>query len=165
VRGNAAHMVPNFGFVLEGKLAGCAHPGRWNTLRETLSELTEQQQITAMVTLTEEPLEKDVLEEYGIAWLHLPVADFCVPDLEAAEEAVHFVTEEIRHGGRVVVHCHAGYGRTGTFLACCLVAEGYAPEKAIDLVRAARPGSLETNEQEAFVHRWAAWRNVRKDEV
>ena len=157
-------MIANFGFVLDEKLAGCAHPGRWNSLREALSELALQWRITAMVTLTEEPLEREVLEEYGIAWLHLPIEDFGVPAFEAAEEGVRFVLEEIRHGGRVVVHCHAGYGRTGTFLACCLVAQGRPPGEAIRMVRAVRPGSIETGEQEDFVHRWAAWRAARKNE-
>jgi protein-tyrosine phosphatase len=157
-------MIANFGFVLDEKLAGCAHPGRWNSLREALSELAQQRRITAMVTLTEEPLEQEVLEEYGIAWLHLPIEDFGVPALEAAERGVRFVQEEIRHGGRVVVHCHAGYGRTGTFLACCLVAQGHTPAEAIGMVRSLRPGSIETVEQEGFVYRWAAWRAARNDE-
>jgi protein-tyrosine phosphatase len=49
----------------------------------------------------------------------------------------------------------AGYGRTGTVLAAYLVAKGAEPEEAIDRVRRARPGSIETVEQEHAVHLFA----------
>lgn len=150
-------MIPNFAFVLEGKLAGCAHPGRSLFLRETLMELTRDHRVTALVSLTEEPIEKSVLEEYGLAWLHVPVNDFSVPSIPETARVVRFVHGEIGRGGCVAIHCRAGYGRTGTLLACCLVAEGLKPKEAMERVRAARPGSIETGGQEAFVREWAAW--------
>jgi len=50
--------------------------------------------------------------------------------------------------------------------ACYLVSEGMMPDQAIARVRAARPGSVQTEEQEQFVHRWAMvqsgkWRSGR----
>jgi protein-tyrosine phosphatase len=56
----------------------------------------------------------------------------------------------------VLVHCAAGLGRTGTLAALLLVEGGLEPEAAIARVRQARPGTLETADQEAFVRRWAA---------
>ena len=50
------------------------------------------------------------------------------------------------------MHCGAGIGRTGTMIACYLVDKGFSAEEAIQLVRQARPGSIETREQEQVIH-------------
>ncbi|MCK5366227.1 MAG: tyrosine-protein phosphatase, partial [Gammaproteobacteria bacterium] len=55
-------------------------------------------------------------------------------------------------GFSVALHCHGGKGRTGTIAARLLVELGSAPALAIERVRAARPGSIETTAQEKFVH-------------
>lgn len=54
---------------------------------------------------------------------------------------------------RIAVHCHAGLGRTGLTIACFLVACGEAASaaQAVEMVRAARPGSLQTQAQVMFV--------------
>lgn len=54
---------------------------------------------------------------------------------------------------KVAVHCHAGLGRTGLAIACFLLASGQAPTAAaaVEKVRTARPGSLQTQGQVMFV--------------
>ncbi|HCA46062.1 MAG TPA: protein-tyrosine-phosphatase, partial [Armatimonadetes bacterium] len=52
------------------------------------------------------------------------------------------------------VHCMAGLGRTGTMIACYLVSQGMPAEEAIAEVRRARPGSIQTEQQEQAVRRW-----------
>jgi atypical dual specificity phosphatase len=64
---------------------------------------------------------------------------------------VEFVDHQRAQGKAVAVHCHAGYGRTGTMLSCYLVTQGYPAGDAIAFVRRKRPGSVETDEQERFV--------------
>ena len=59
--------------------------------------------------------------------------------------------EAVNAGQAVAVHCGAGLGRTGTLVACYLVAGGLSAEEAIAKVRRLRPGSIETLEQEAAV--------------
>jgi uncharacterized protein (DUF486 family) len=52
-------------------------------------------------------------------------------------------------GKQLVIHCAAGYGRTGMMAAALLVAMGVDSEEAIAREREARPGSIETPGQEA----------------
>ncbi|MHC4661192.1 MAG: phosphatase domain-containing protein [Planctomycetota bacterium] len=131
----------NFSFLIEGEIAGMSGPF-FNTY-EALAGIG----IRGLVALTGTP--RPPAEELKIAYLHEPVIDFRPPTLAQIERIVQFV----RENKPVAVHCGAGFGRTGTVLACYLVSEhGHSAEEAIERVRKARPGSIETNEQLAFIH-------------
>jgi protein-tyrosine phosphatase len=74
-------------------------------------------------------------------------------------ELVELILATAKQGKTIVVHCRAGLGRSGLVIAACLVALGYSPKEAFTIVRQARPGSVETEEQEAYVYKFAqAWR-------
>jgi ADP-ribosyl-[dinitrogen reductase] hydrolase len=92
--------------------------------------------------------------ERTFIWYRLPIADFQTPDA-VAMSAWHHIGQEVldvlRRGGRIAIHCAAGLGRTGTVAAKILVALGLTPEQAIAATRTARPGTIETSDQEAFV--------------
>lgn len=147
-------LPDNFSFVWEDKIAGSAHPGMGGVLTETLGALRTEG-VGAILTLTESPLESALLEEYGMASLHLPIRDFHAPTQAQADRAVVWTNEQIEAGRAVLAHCFAGYGRTGTILACLLVARGLEGPKAISEIRRLRPGSLETPEQELLVLEFA----------
>ena len=91
----------------------------------------------------------------GLTWWRAPIPDMHPPGagfLAAWTTAAPMILAEWRAGGRVLVHCAAGLGRTGTFAAALLRSLGLAPDAAIALVRATRPGAIETPEQLAFIH-------------
>lgn len=146
-------MVPvRFGWVLEGRLGGMAFPTPAH-----LRYLARRQRVGLVVTLTPEPLPTSCrpIDTFGVRplqFLHLPIADYESP---TEEQIVAFMKEAratIKSGYGVVAHCHKGYGRTGTILACYLVGEeGLQPQQAIDLVREKRPGSI-ARTQEQVVH-------------
>ena len=147
---------PNFGWLLEGELAGSGLYWR----PEEIAYL-HAQGIRAAVSLFETAPPPDFLAALaaaGIAWLHAPIADFTAPDLDLLERVIAFVDASLAAGTPVVVSCGAGLGRTGTILAGCLVARGQSPDDAIAAVRARRPGSIETSAQEALIRRYAASR-------
>lgn len=143
-------MPDNFSFIIPDVLAGSAEPGRYSDLRSDLSGLTRQG-IGAVVSLTERGLDAGALRDFGFRYLHLPMVDFSPPTRGQVRDFVDFVEACRADGVAVVVHCGAGIGRTGTMLACYLVARGEPAAGAIAKVRMARPGSIETMEQERSV--------------
>jgi len=87
----------------------------------------------------------------GIRFEHAPLPDFAVPDA-AFERDWRGLAPALRRllaeGRGVAFHCRAGLGRSGTMAARLLIELGLRPEEAIARIRAARPGAIETAEQE-----------------
>lgn len=147
-------MPGNFSFVIAGKLAGSSRPGRFGDPRSDLDELRGLG-IGAVVSLTEEPLDPVALRDAGFRFMHLPIQDFEPPRAEQIDAFVAFVDSCLEEDRAVVTHCAAGYGRTGTMLACYLVSRGMHPDTAIRKIRRERPGSIETREQEESVREYS----------
>lgn len=90
----------------------------------------------------------------GLDWHHLPITDVSVPGkaFESRwERSGPVLLSMLRRGERVAVHCRGGLGRSGLVAARMLVELGVDPAEAIRRVRAARPGAIETSEQERYV--------------
>jgi protein-tyrosine phosphatase len=90
------------------------------------------------------------VEARGMAWRHLPIADYSVPSAAfetAWESAGHEIRALLRDGGNVLVHCKGGLGRAGMIAARLLAELGMPPKEAIRTVRLARKGAIETPSQ------------------
>ncbi len=142
--------VYGFSWVIDGALAGMPVPSE-----DDLAWVAGQG-VGLVITLTESPLDPTLLADLGLEGLHLPVEDLTPPTITQANRAVAAITAHLDAGQAVAIHCTAGLGRTGTMLAMWFVHSGMRAEQAISHVRALRPGSIETTEQELAIGRYAA---------
>ena len=162
---------------LPGRLGLTIAPGKWRPgldhasdtlVRDDLLRLRDFYGAKVLVTLLEEfEMRKLAIPELlptarrlKLRSLWFPIPDVTAPsDMEGTARLVDDIVDSMSVGETVVVHCRGGLGRSGTIAACCLVARGRGPVKAIELVRAARPGAVEVRDQEEFVERFARWRS------
>lgn len=141
---------------------GKKEPGRWDRNLEADLRAIRRWGATALVTLIE-PHEFGLLaveglpetaRALGFEWHHLPIPDGSAPQVGFERLWLHsgaMLRARLQHGERILAHCRGGLGRTGTVAARLLIEAGRAPRDAINRVRAARPGAIETMEQESYV--------------
>ncbi|WP_138934871.1 protein phosphatase [Roseovarius arcticus] len=151
------HALP----VLRGILAISALPGAGGDYDADLAHLHDWRPalvltlttMSEMVAADAGDLGPDIMH-IGTRWVHLPVADYGVPD--AADNAkwrraVADALPALRGGGRVLIHCKGGCGRAGMAALRLMIAAGEAPDAALARLRAVRPCAVETKAQ----MRWA----------
>ncbi|KAJ3408085.1 hypothetical protein CcCBS67573_g01134 [Chytriomyces confervae] len=82
--------------------------------------------------------------EAAMSVLFLPIPDGSVPRFEQIDIFLKESAAAISAGKKVIVHCQAGVGRTGTFLAIYLINKyKFDPVTAISVLRRYRPQSLQ----------------------
>jgi hypothetical protein len=166
-------FVPQDAHRLRGRLGMTFAPGKcgrgayatWDRdLRADLERLRDEYRTDVLVTLLERfemmaasiPNLGRAAKRAGLRWIAFPITDVSVPtDMKATIRLVQGLLEDLAAGRTVVVHCMGGLGRAGTIASCCLGACGVAAGRAIEIVRGARPGAVQTASQEAFVRRFA----------
>lgn len=147
-----------------GKKQPGAATGAWD--RDIGLDLDAVAQWGAAIVVT--LVESHELERLGVAdiraqvearhmdWHHYPMVDGTANAIDGGVWSV--VGDDcravLRDGFNVLVHCKGGLGRAGTIAAELLIGLGMENERAIELVREARPGAIENQAQEAYVRRW-----------
>ncbi len=149
-------ILPNFGWLLENKLAAMAYPES-----EDAFTLLYKIGIRAVLNLSEAPLPYETPNEIGMLTRHIPVGGFTAPTLDQVKQAVAMISSCLERHLPVAVHCVAGLGRTGTILACYLVGMEIPANNAIIIIREWRAGSIEVPEQEAVVYEYERFINAR----
>src|SRR3989304_4146575 len=74
-------------------------------------------------------------EDGGFEHKKICVEDFTPPTLDQVDEFVSFVEAKLAEGKKVLVHCFAGRGRTGTMLAAFLIHRGMSSDAPIREIR------------------------------
>ena len=104
----------------------------------------------------------DKVESLGMQWIHLPIPDKQAPGENFAPAwavAGAQIHACLKNGGKILIHCMGGIGRTGTIAAQILIERGIPVDLAIAEVRRVRQGAIETVAQEEYL---AAYGNQLK---
>ncbi|MCW8843772.1 MAG: protein phosphatase [Rhodobacteraceae bacterium] len=145
-----------------GVLGICPAPGRFGDYVGDFKRIAAWAP-RLVLSMTEEPeLGRvgaagfgDDLKAAGIGRIALPIRDFGEPSGATAclwPESAGRARAVLGQGGRVLVHCFGGCGRSGMAVMRLLVEMGEGPEAALARLRAVRPCAVETEAQAT----WAA---------
>lgn len=144
-----------------GILALCPLPGGGGDYAEDLEHLHDWAPAMVITLVTEAEMMQhgaatlgaDV-QAMGARWVHMPIVDFGAP--EPASERIWTAASTqaraaLKGGGRVLVHCKGGCGRSGMAVLRLMIESGEEPLAALERLRALRPCAVETLAQ----LRWA----------
>ncbi len=143
--------------VADGILALCPLPGAGGDYVGDMDHIHDWQPglVISMTTAVEhleagaEGLGQD-FQAMGSRWHHLPLPDFSAPNtamLEHWGEVSALALQALRGGGRVLVHCKGGCGRSGMVVLRLMIEAGEMPAKALRRLRTQRPCAVETEAQ------------------
>ncbi len=120
---------------------------------------------TTIVCLTEDDELADRYPAY-VRWLRdnvggaavwFPIEDLHAPSLDGAVDVIAELRMRLGDGERLLMHCAAGIGRSGTLAACLLMSLGHTREEALRIVAEHRPmAGPEVGAQRALVDAFAA---------
>ncbi len=86
----------------------------------------------------------------GARWLHLPIEDYGVPEGDVTKqwaEVSDRARAALRGGGRLLIHCKGGCGRSGMVALRLMIEAGEKPDAALARLRAVHPCAIETEAQ------------------
>src|SRR5438067_7557025 len=82
--------------------------------------------------------DAEALAKEHIELLHLPTADTRPLTIEQMLEGAKWVQERMKQGGRVLIHCEHGVGRSALLTSAVLVYNGMHAQDALQLVQEKR---------------------------
>ncbi len=138
-----------------GRLAGLPGPAymEWDFSR------LRKMGYSVVVSLECARLNTFEIEDAGFEHRKICVEDFTPPTFDQMDEFVDYVDRKLEEGKKVLVHCYAGRGRTGTMLAAFLIHRGMACDAALREIRekafrayGTHVGVIEPEQEEALRH-------------
>ena len=83
--------------------------------------------------------ETQLCRNSGLEFISIPIEDRSVPgSLSEFRGLIHALTEYLRNGKVVAVHCRAGIGRSSMIVASALIRNGFSVESAFSAIEEAR---------------------------
>lgn len=144
-----------------GWLALSRMPGRGGDFHADLAIILDWRPdlVVSMTQAPEMAPAKDLplaLMRAGVRWAHFPVSDYGIPD-DSGDRIWPDLSSDLHavlgRGGRVLLHCMGGCGRSGMLALRAMIEGGEAPGDALVRLRATRPCAVETEAQMAWALR------------
>jgi dual specificity MAP kinase phosphatase len=124
--------------------------------RDDWRQLVEQG-ISVVVSLQAERHDEDAFGNIQPdGYLRLPTIDHSVPTVAQLRMGAAFIDEAVRAGKAVLIHCHAGIGRSALLCTCYLVYTGMSVEEAWQTVKTKRTVAYLNAKQQAMLEEFAA---------
>jgi protein-tyrosine phosphatase len=118
----------------DGALEGDIQGWRDASVDTVVSMLTEADNVYLGLTA-----EAELCRSNGLQFVSFPIEDFGVPaSLEVALQLVRNLSDLLANGKSIGFHCHGCIGRAPLIASCVLMFAGQSPEKAFELISAAR---------------------------
>lgn len=152
---------------LNGSLFASPMPFGAYDPRNRLIKLYKEKKINHVYSLvTDTELQKkarrDIFKKYeqaGFTWSRHVIPDFQAPTLDVLHDLVTDAEKRLKNQ-RVVVHCHAGVGRTAVAISCMVLAiEGLSAEKAVEHVKHNMTINI-TTEQKSIIIKYEEYRKA-----
>jgi hypothetical protein len=149
VRGEWSEESLDFDWLVDGLALG----GAGAVQAGAAERLARDHAITHVVDVRAESRDnRQELARAGIRLLWLPTADQRAVTQLMIVSGVEWITRAFDQGGRVLVHCQHGMGRSALLALCVLVQHGIEPMTALTLIKDAREIVWPSQEQlTAFV--------------
>ena len=113
--------------------------------------------VSVVVSLQGERHDEDVFGDLQPdGYLRLPTMDFSPPALAQLRMGAAFIDAAVQSGKIVLIHCHAGVGRSAMQCAAYLIYSGMELDTAWELLKAKRPIVYLNERQRAGLHEFAA---------
>jgi hypothetical protein len=147
----AQHWAPEFSWIDSTLAVGGSFP------HGVAARLARECRITAVIDVRiEDSDHPEELASSGLAFLRLPTEDACGVSQKMLDEGVRFARKAA--GGRLLVHCQHGIGRSAIVALCVLVDRGYAPMEAL---RRAKDAREKISPARCQFEAWAEWIGTR----
>jgi dual specificity MAP kinase phosphatase len=95
---------------------------------------------------------KEVIEKFGLQFLHVEIEDSYIPTFKQLEKIFNFVEPLLNKGKKIFVHCQNGYGRSPLVVVAILAKRGKTIPDAVNIIEGKHPRTTFSHHQQNFIY-------------